>query len=232
MSKRASFSSSLILVFGLALSACGPRLQTKLPRRLVVGPMRVSGGQIYRGETPVFKVGVKNQSDSAMKILRLETSCQCLRWLSPPGVVEAGKEADLDFCFESANFPGKIQKELVLEAEDETGIHPIEFEAEVIPAAVYASGFVLATQEPGQKSRLSLEMQPGPKGEQLELESVECQHPSLQYLGSTAQARGLRLDFQVVASRYGPFRQDVTIRLSKPARVTESFFVEYTCSSR
>ena len=103
---------SLLLVTAFLLITATSALAA--PKLMVPEP-GFSFGSIVQGDKVNHVFPIANNGDSPLNIQRLSASCGCTAANASAPVIQPGKRGEIRVTFDSANFTGKVTKNVVIE---------------------------------------------------------------------------------------------------------------------
>ncbi|GJQ21156.1 MAG: hypothetical protein HBSIN02_15110 [Bacteroidia bacterium] len=94
--------------------------RTAFPQaKLALAEREIDLGRIYNGQIVKATIPLKNAGSSALKIIRISTSCGCTTVRQPEGEIPPGKTDMLEVEFNSSGFRGRATKHVFIETNDQ-----------------------------------------------------------------------------------------------------------------
>lgn len=106
--------SCLITTISMLLFATGAHAEPKL---VVTEPVH-NFGALVQGEKFNHIFHIKNSGDSPLTIHKVNASCGCTAAHASSPVIQPGKTGEIKVTFDSANFTGKVTKNVVIDTND------------------------------------------------------------------------------------------------------------------
>ena len=99
--------AALFLVSWLGVNAVG----ADAPRNVSVEPATVDFGELPQGRIVRQKVKLRNTNAAAVRIVKAQTSCACLKVAAFPAEIPANGVADAELLIETLTLTGKAEKQ-------------------------------------------------------------------------------------------------------------------------
>jgi len=127
--------AALFLVSWLGVNAVG----ADAPRNVSVEPATVDFGELPQGRIVRQKVKLRNTNAAAVRIVKAQTSCACLKVAAFPAEIPANGVADAELLIETLTLTGKAEKQALFTLEGAaTGVLlvPTSVTVKPVPAQV------------------------------------------------------------------------------------------------